>query len=170
MTDFARRGKAAKRKGENGELEVRDLLREYGFVTAHRNFQSGGQGGGDLADAIPDVHIEVKRTERLALGPYWRQACRDARPTDLVLLVHRGNFQPWQATGALTDLAPMFAAMPSCPQVVGQASPRATFLSLCRETNPTFPCVVHQTVGTALMTVLFTDFLDWQRDQCRQAA
>lgn len=160
MTDFSRRGKAAKRKGAAGELEVRDLLREHGFERAHRNFMSGGAGGGDLSDAIPDTHLEVKRTESLQLATAWRQACAGARPTDLVLIVHRGSNQPWQATGLLSELYRLLGWMPLAPVVIGSRSPRPVFLAEHRLTLSTRrPCVVHQTAGEAMMTVLFEDFL-----------
>lgn len=157
--DFSRAGKAAKKKGASGELEVRDLLRQYGYTDARRNFASGGQGGADLVEAIPDVALEVKRTEVASFGNWWRQANRAAKPTDLVLIVHRGSLQPWQATGQLTDLHCLMQHLPVYP-IIAKTSPRAVFLSEHRLTSTTRrPMVLHNQTGVTLATVLFEDFL-----------
>jgi Holliday junction resolvase len=49
-------------KGARGEREVAAILREHG-ISAVRD----GRLDSDLRHAIPGVHIEVKRTERLRL-------------------------------------------------------------------------------------------------------
>lgn len=171
--DFSRAGKAARRKGAEFELEVRDMLRAHGYNRAHRNFQSGGQGGADLADAIPDVHLECKRTETLQLASAWRQACAGARPTDLVLIVHRGSNQPAQATGLLTELyRDGLLCLPFAPKSIGPKSPRPEFLAENRLTTTTRrPMVVHQCVGVAMVTVLFADLLEaWTAAEAELAA
>lgn len=156
--DFSRAGRAAKRKGERGELEIRDLLRKYGFENARRNFASGGQGGADLIEAIPDVAIEVKRTETTPFGSWWRQANKAAKPTDLVLIVHRGSQQPWQATGLLTDLHTLMQHLPMKPKLV-TTHPRATFMQEYRERVGGHPLVIHRILSDVVVTVLFEDFL-----------
>lgn len=157
--DYARAGRAAKRKGAVGENEVRDLLREYGYTGAHRNFMSGGAGGGDLADAIPDVHIEVKRTESVSMGAWRRQATAGARPTDLVLIVHRGGHQDWQATGELVDLHYLMQHLPMHP-TIATTSPRGHFLAEHKLTTASRrPMVLHNLAGVTLATVLFEDWL-----------
>ena len=160
--DYSRRGRAAKRKGDSFELEVRDVLRAHGYTGAHRNFQSGGQGGGDLADAIPDVHIEAKRHERVALPQWWRQACADARPTDSVWVVHRGNQQPLMVTLLLTDLVPLNPSR-LAPRVVGAAvSVRSEFMQAFKaRSSSSRPAVVHPVAGFAMVTVLLEDLLGW---------
>lgn len=156
--DFARAGKAARRKGANFELEVRDVLREYGYDRAHRNWLSGGAGGGDLADAIPDVHLECKRTEQTPWASWWKQANSDARPTDLVLVVHRGSSQPIQATGRLTDLHLLMQHLPMLP-ALATSNVRAVFLQQAREIGAFHPMVIHKVRGDVVATVLFEDFL-----------
>ena len=160
--DYARRGKASKRKGENGEREVQAILREHGYATAHRNLGSGSAGGGDLADAIPDVHIEAKRHERVALPQWWRQACADARPTDSVWVVHRGNQQPLMVTLLLTDLVPLNPSR-LAPRVVGAAvSVRSEFMQAFKaRSSSSRPAVVHPVAGFAMVTVLLEDLLGW---------
>ena len=157
--DYARAGRAAKRKGERGELEIRDLVRQYGYEHARRNFASGGQGGSDLIEAIPDCALEVKRTEMTPFGSWWRQANKAAKPTDLVLIVHRGSQQPWQATGRLTDLHSLMQHLPMAPRIV-TTNPRATFMQEYREQRGTRPMVLHRILSDVVCTVLFEDFLN----------
>ncbi len=83
-------------KGNRAELEVREILRDHGYTSARRNFQSGGQGGGDLIEGIPGVHLEIKHHERWALPQWLAQAEADARPTDIPTVVFRSNLQPWR--------------------------------------------------------------------------
>jgi hypothetical protein len=89
------RGKALKAKprgkGNRGELAIRDSLRERGYITCKRNWQSGGQGGGDLIEHIPDLHIEVKWHETMCMPEWIKQAAADARPTDTPAVVFRDN-------------------------------------------------------------------------------
>ena len=155
--DLSRQNKRNRRVGGEGEREVVQLLREYGFAGAHRQFQSGGAGGGDVADAIPDCHIEVKRTVQTAYAAWWRQANKAARPSDLVLVVARGHSQPWQATGLLTDLHCLMQHLPMLP-VIATASPRAVFMEQYRTTYGR-PMVLHRVLGEVVATVLFADFL-----------
>lgn len=157
--DYARAGRASKRKGERGELEIRDLLRQYGYTDARRNFASGGQGGSDLIEAIPDVALEVKRTESTPFGSWWRQANKAAKPSDMVLIVHRGSQQPWQATGRLVDLHSLMQHMVIRPVIVS-AAPRATFLQTWRQcVGSEHPMVLHRILSDVVVTVLFEDFL-----------
>lgn len=159
--DHVRAGKRSKARGERGELEVRDLLRGAGFLTARRNFMSGGQGGGDLTDAIPDHHLEVKYTERLMLPAAWRQSRASARATDTIVIIHRANMQPWLATLTIEDWFELKA--PSMQWLaIGPSAPlRAEFLAWQRS-NPVHPGVIHQLapVREAVVTVLATDWLD----------
>lgn len=156
--DMSRRGRSSKRKGNSGELEVRDLLREYGWDTAHRNLQSGGQGGGDLVEAIDGWHIEVKRVERLNLAAAWRQAEAAKCPTESVLLAHRGNMQPWMATVLLTDI--MNTGHVWAPVAIGpRASVRAEFMSLPSEAWHIPAMVVSQVANECCATVLLAQLL-----------
>lgn len=154
--DYSRQGKRSRRRGGQGELQVRDLLRKYGWVTAHRQWLSGGAGGGDLADAIPDFHLEVKYVEALHLSAAFSQALSAARPTDTVVVGHRCNFQPWLASLRLTELW----GLPDPgwePLVIGSRGLRAEFAAALR--NCERPLLVHQCGSEALCTVLLEDLL-----------
>lgn len=133
-------------------------------MEAHRNFMSGGAGGSDIADAIPDTHLEIKYVERLDLPGAWRQAQAAARPTDLIVIVSRANFQPWIATFRLLDLMGMPHWVDWTPLVIGpRANLRAEFMGLLR--TQSHPLVAHQVADEAMVTVLFEDLLTGLEDK-----
>jgi Holliday junction resolvase len=90
-------------KGNRAEREVIDLLHEYGWKSARRNFQSGGQGGGDIIAGPTDVHVEVKHRERAAIWEWISQAESEARPTDIPLVAFRRNRSQWYAAVPLDE-------------------------------------------------------------------
>lgn len=90
-------------KGNRAELELREILRSAGYLTARRNFQSGGQGGGDLVDAIPEVHIECKHQEKTKIWEWLAQAETDARPSDIPAVIFRRNRSQFYACISLND-------------------------------------------------------------------
>lgn len=88
-------GKMSRDKGKVGEREVAMLLREYGFEARRGQQFKGGPGSPDVVHSIPNVHIEVKRTERLQLYEALRQATFEASPEKVPVVFHRRNNQPW---------------------------------------------------------------------------
>jgi hypothetical protein len=84
-------------KGNRAEREVIDMLKARGWTGAYRNFQSGGQGGGDVIGGPPDVHIEVKHRERCSIWEWIQQAEDESRPTDLPVVIFRRNRCDWYA-------------------------------------------------------------------------
>jgi len=99
-------------KGNRGELAVRNMMRDHGWSSAQRNWQSGGQGGGDIINGPADVHVEVKWCETAEPWAWLRQAESEARPTDIPVVVCRCNATPWfgilprDEWDALLELAP----------------------------------------------------------------
>ncbi len=96
-------GKASQRKGANGERELADLLRGYGY-----SIERGGTlSFGEIPDLVglPGIHVEVKRVERLNVPEAMRQAVRDAEKFQdgMPALFHRRNRQPWFVTMRLQD-------------------------------------------------------------------
>jgi hypothetical protein len=84
-------------KGKVGELEAAALLRDNGFDARRGQQFQGGAGSPDVVcDALPGIHLEVKRVE--AGNPYvWMaQAKRDA-PGKTPVVLHRKNRQDWLA-------------------------------------------------------------------------
>lgn len=91
-------------KGNRAEREVIDILHASGWTGAYRNFQSGGQGGGDILRGPEGVHLEVKHRERCAIWEWILQAESEARPTDMPCVIFRRNRSGWYATVPLDEL------------------------------------------------------------------
>lgn len=91
--------KNSRAKGAAGERELAALLREAGYKNAKRGQQfSGLQGDADVVDALPYIHIECKRVERLNVDEAIDQSMRDARQGELPAVFHRKNRRPWLVT------------------------------------------------------------------------
>lgn len=64
-------------------------------MIVERNLEQTRGGGYDLT-GLPDYAIEVKRREKLALGPWWQQTLKQAREAKKVpVLAYRQSRQPW---------------------------------------------------------------------------
>ncbi len=101
-------GRASQRKGKNGELELAELLRSYGY-----NVQRGGSmtfGSVPDISGLPRVHIEVKRCEQLRLSDWMQQAARDAERfhDGLPAVFHRRNREQWLVTLRLDDFMKLY--------------------------------------------------------------
>lgn len=103
----------AVKKGKAGERELANLLREWfgEAYTIRRNLMQSMVGGYDL-EGLPNLAIEVKRVERLAIPKWWRQArtqadnvyapsgsCYVTRP----LLAYRQNRKRWTFVVRVND-------------------------------------------------------------------
>ncbi|KHO62685.1 hypothetical protein THYS13_07480 [Thermoanaerobacter sp. YS13] len=91
----------SKRKGKRGELELAQLLREYGYDT-RRGQQYSGIEGKDVI-GLPHIHIECKRVERLNVYEAVRQAVRDAKEGEKPAVFWRRNREDWLVTMRLED-------------------------------------------------------------------
>jgi hypothetical protein len=91
-------------KGNRAEREIIDLLRSFGWKGARRNFQSGGQGGGDVIGGPEGVHVEVKHRERCSIWDWIAQAQAEARPTDIPVVFFRRNRSQWYAAVPADEL------------------------------------------------------------------
>ena len=87
----------SKQKGKRVELEVAHILQENGFASARRTAQFCGNTG-DAADVTGlemfDIHIEVKRQEQVRIMDWIRQAIRDCKGRN-PLVVFRQNNGEW---------------------------------------------------------------------------
>jgi len=107
-------GRKSKEKGKRGELELAAELRRLFGIEARRGVQyHGGQGSPDVVADLPEVHIEVKRTERLSLYPALKQASADAGADKVPIVCHRANHQDWVVIVRLDDLPKLAAAIVS---------------------------------------------------------
>lgn len=97
-------GRSSKRKGKNGELEVANLLKKFGY-----NARRSSQYCGNTGDA-PDVrveglplHIEVKRTERFS-WKYYTQAVNDSKASgETPVIFYRRSYAPWMVILSAED-------------------------------------------------------------------
>lgn len=84
-------------KGNRGEKEAIEIFHAHGYPNARRNFQSGGQGGGDVVEGPPDFHWEVKYRERCSIWEWIEQADAERRATETPVVIFRRNRSPWNA-------------------------------------------------------------------------
>ena len=84
-------------KGKRGELDFCRFLSEHGYPARRGQQHAGGADSPDvICECMPDVHHEVKRTERLYLHEALDQAVRDA-VTKLPVVWYRRNGYGWVA-------------------------------------------------------------------------
>ena len=95
----------SREKGKRGERRWRDVLREAGFLKAHRGMQC--HGGADSPDVqcpeLPGVHFEVKAVERLNIWDAIAQAIHDAGPSKTPVVAHTRNRAGWLVTMRAED-------------------------------------------------------------------
>ena len=101
-------GRQSQRKGREGERELRDKLREYGYDVNCGDPLSFGTVP-DLV-GLPGIHVEVKRVERLNVPEAMQQAVRDSEKFQdgMPALFHRRNRQPWLVTIRLEDFMRLY--------------------------------------------------------------
>ena len=85
----------AQRKGKRAEREFANLLTDQLGRPVARNLMQTAEGGADIL-GIGAWAIECKRQERLALGVWWEQCCRQAYPGHYPALAYRLSRQPWR--------------------------------------------------------------------------
>lgn len=92
-------------KGARGELLFSKFMKTIWGISARRGQQfSGGNESPDVVHLMHGVHFEVKNVETLKLGPAYLQASEDAGPTNIPIVAHKRNNQPWMLTFAASDL------------------------------------------------------------------
>lgn len=102
-------GKSSQRKGADGERELAEILRGYGYQIR----RGGSLSFGEVPDlsGLPGVHIEVKRVERLNLAGAMGQAVRDSKVFGgMPTVFHRRNRAPWMVTMRLEDWMVLYGA------------------------------------------------------------
>ena len=89
-------------KGKRGELEIANILKEYGYDT-RRGVQYNGSDGSPDVVGLPCIHIEVKRVEALNLDKAMKQSIDDARDGEVPVVMHRKDRHPWLVTMRLDE-------------------------------------------------------------------
>lgn len=103
-------GKFSKSKGKRGELEAVHFLKKFGYEKSRRSAQYSGKGAedsADVVDAIPGIHLEIKRTEKCSPYQYLTQAIEDSTATgqgDIPVVMHKQNYKEWIAILRMEDL------------------------------------------------------------------
>lgn len=99
-------GAKSRRKGQKGELEVRDLFRPYHGELTRRGFQC--RSGGEQCDVEGTPYwVEVKRLAKVTGGTVkaaWEQAraSGDGRPVVVCVRADRGQWEAaWNDRGIL---------------------------------------------------------------------
>lgn len=83
-------------KGKVGELEWAAKLREEGYGARRGVQYEGGSDSPDVVcEALPQLHFEVKRTERLRIYDAIEQAETEKRDDQIAVVAHRQNHHPW---------------------------------------------------------------------------
>lgn len=94
-------GRSAQRKGADGERELANVLKEYGFPVRR------GQVFNHESDMVglDKIHPEVKRVEKLNVVTAMKQAIQESqiRNDGLPTVFHRRNREEWLVTMRLTD-------------------------------------------------------------------
>lgn len=88
-------GKPSRDKGRRGEQELAKLYKAQGYSDCYRTPNSGGlQVKGDL-QGVGNLHIEVKRIEKLNIWKALQQAVEEAEPDQTPALHFRRNSGSW---------------------------------------------------------------------------
>ena len=102
-------GSKSQCKGVRGEQELAAVLREYGYEIK----RGGSLSFGEVPDLVglPDIHIEVKRVERLNVPEAMRQAVRDSEAFQdgAPAVFHRRSREPWLVTMQLADWMALYS-------------------------------------------------------------
>jgi hypothetical protein len=105
------RGKASRRKGKGGELELAHVMQGYGFSACHRSAQYAGSIESTDLIGLPGLHPEVKRVEHLNLQKAMEQAIQDSNESNNIPAVfHRRNGTSWLVTLRLEDFISYYKA------------------------------------------------------------
>ena len=99
----------SRNKGKRGELEAARILREHGYEARRSQQYAGINNDADVV-GLPDIHIEVKRVEKLNVDEALQQSIRDAKDDEVPVLMHRKNRTEWKITMLFDDWIEMYEA------------------------------------------------------------
>jgi hypothetical protein len=97
-------------KGKRGELEAAHVLKKYGY-DARRGQQFAGINGDADVVGLPHIHLEVKRVEKLNVDDALSQSIRDAKETEIPVVMHRKNRTEWKITMRFDDWMMLYKAL-----------------------------------------------------------
>ena len=94
-------GMSQRRKGQAGEREFVREMAALG-IESRRNLGQTRDGGFDLQSSVLEesaTAVEIKRTESLSFGSWFRKA---RTPGITTAVAHRGNNSPWRVYVEMT--------------------------------------------------------------------
>lgn len=91
----------SKQKGARAEREVARILRDHGYLDAHRTAQyCGNTGEAADVDGVPGFHIEVKvrgEKEYLAIEDWWNKLVSESDLSGRIpVLVYKKDRKKWK--------------------------------------------------------------------------
>lgn len=96
----------SKKKGKNGELELKNLLniifRDLGIKTRRSQQYKGTKESADI-EGLPYVHVECKRVEKLNINNAVEKAREEAEGKAMAAVFHRRNKERWKVTMDIED-------------------------------------------------------------------
>ena len=100
----------SRNKGAQGERELANILKDYGYKAWRGQQFSGANGDADV-EGLLDVHIECKRVEKLNIDKAMEQSRRDALVNNEIPTVfHRRNRKKWLVTMDLDNWIEFYKA------------------------------------------------------------
>lgn len=115
--------KMSREKGARGEREVVNVAKAAG-VPALRTAQLQAGSGHEAADVLlvpfPELHLEVKRDERLSVDRMVAQADRDAPTGRTPVVVYRRNMEAWRAVVPFVFFLGLLQAVAECDDLRAQ--------------------------------------------------
>ena len=106
----------SRRKGAEGERQLAHVLEEYGYKT-RRSVQYNGKDGQADVIGLPNIHVEVKRVEKLNIYDAINQAKRDAKNGDIPTVFHRKNRCNWLVTMELNEFMTFYECFMRCKRL-----------------------------------------------------
>ena len=98
----------SKQKGKRGELELANYLKKHGLLARRgQQFKGTPESPDVICDNWNDIHIEVKRVEKLNVDKALDKSTEDAG--DLIpVVIHRKNNTNWKVTMWLDDFINLY--------------------------------------------------------------
>lgn len=96
----------SKKKGKNGELELKNLLNimfsDLGIETRRSQQYKGTNESADI-EGLPYMHVECKRVEKLNINNAVEKAREEAEGKAMAAVFHRRNNERWKVTMDIED-------------------------------------------------------------------
>lgn len=105
-------------KGKGGEREIAKIFIERmqrieNIVGGNKHSENvkrcssvqADSGGSDLL-GVPELSIEVKRSEQLNVDKWWEQCSAQARPNEMPVLFYRQNRKTWRVRWYMCSCSP----------------------------------------------------------------